>query len=217
METENPDYYPTYSTPERVADGAMHIIGVIGSLYASILLLGYVHNFGGFEQRLAAWVYGFCMVFAFCASAAYHFTPHEGVRPMLRKLDHAGIFLKIAGTYTPLVVIIGSGFSYFVLGMVWAIALFGVGWKVFYWSTPDWRSTLLFVGLGWASLALAWPLIQNIPLEATILVFSGGLIYTLGVIFYRWDELRFSVAIWHAFVLVASSCFFAAIYIIEMA
>lgn len=194
----------------------MHFIGVIGSLCASIVLLIYVHRFGQTEQQLAAWVYGLCMLFAFSASAAYHFTPYEDLRPLLRKFDHAGIFFKIAGTYTPLVVIIGSGFSYFILGMVWAVALFGAGWKVFYWSAPDWRSTLLYIALGWASLALAWPLIQNIPVAASLLVISGGLIYTLGVIFYRWDDLRFSIAIWHGFVLVASACFFAAIYISEM-
>lgn len=216
METKHPDYYPTYSKPERLADGIMHVLGVVGSITASVILIVFVQSFGTVDQQFAAWVYGLCMVFAFCASAAYHFTPIEGLRPTLRRLDHAGIFLKIAGTYTPLVVIIGSGFSYFILGMVWAVALFGVIWKVIYWSAPDWRSTLLYVGLGWASLALAWPLIQNIPVQASILTFFGGLIYTLGVIFYRWNSLRFSVAIWHGFVLVASACFFAAIYISEM-
>ncbi|GLQ33804.1 DNA-binding protein [Amylibacter marinus] len=212
MSPNHPDYYPPYTPPERVADGTMHLVGVVGSILGTMMLISIVLSTGSIDKIMAAWIYALCMIFAFCASAAYHFTPVEHFRPLFRRMDHAGIFLKIAGTYTPLVVIIGTGFSYFILGVVWATALFGVVWKLFYWSTPNWRSTLLYLALGWLSLALVWPLFQTMPPYCVALVILGGLTYTIGVIFYRWDTLRYSVAIWHGFVLAASSCFYFAIY-----
>jgi hemolysin III len=157
------------------------------------------------------------MIMAFTASAAYHFTPIERFRPFLRRCDHACIFLKIAGTYTPLVVLIGSGFSYGVLAVVWAIALGGMIWKLFFWSTPNWRSTMLYLILGWMAVALAYPLFKTMPLSSVLLIIAGGVTYTIGVIFYRWDDLKYSVAIWHAFVLAASACIYTAIYIGETA
>ena len=112
---------------------------------------------------MALWLYGAIMILAFTASACYHMTPFEEWRPSLRRLDHASIFLKIAGTYTPLVVLIGTGFSYVILAIVWATALFGVARKLFFWSRPGMKSTLLYLGMGWMRVTLAWPMIQACP------------------------------------------------------
>jgi len=157
------------------------------------------------------------MLAAFSASAIYHMTPWKHMRPIFRRFDHAAIFLKIAGTYTPLVVLIGSNFSFLVLGAVWATALFGVIRRLFYWSEPGMGSTLLYMGLGWASMALVWPMIQTIPAISFWLVLTGGITYTIGIIFYKWESLKYSNAIWHGFVLAASGCFFIAIFLGELA
>ncbi|PIB25039.1 hemolysin III [Amylibacter kogurei] len=217
MEQRHPNYYPPYSRPERVADGMMHALGIIGSLVGGVALLILVTRIGERGDIAAATVYAIAMVFAFSASALYHFTPIERLRPTFRKFDHAAIFLKIAGTYTPLVVLIGGGFSYSVLCLVWLIALGGMIWKVFFWQTPNWKSTLLYLALGWLSLALAWPIIQTMPIASSALIAAGGLTYTAGVVFYRWDSLRYSVAIWHGFVLAASACLFSAIILGQLA
>lgn len=212
MAQHNSDVYPDYSAPERWADGTVHILGIVGSIIATIILVQIAQ-----DHAVALWLYGAIMILAFTASACYHMTPFEEWRPSLRRLDHASIFLKIAGTYTPLVVLIGTGFSYVVLAVVWAIALFGVARKLFFWSRPGMKSTLLYLGMGWMSVTLAWPMIQALPSSAAWLVAAGGLTYTVGVIFYKWESLRFSNAIWHGFVLNASACFFAAIVIGELA
>lgn len=216
--TQDPsDIYPNYSRGERIADGIMHMIGIGGALGATVALIQLVANTGTMTDLLAVWVYGSVMFVAFCASAAYHMTPWENLRPLFRRVDHAAIFLKIAGTYTPLVVLIGSHFSFFILGMVWSVALYGIFRKVFHWTKPGNGSITLYLGLGWASLALAWPMTQTIPALSFWLVILGGLTYTAGVIFYKWESLKFSNAIWHAFVLAASTSIYIAIFVGELA
>lgn len=205
------DTYPAYSVPERWADGMVHLVSVIGSFIAIAVLVFTTHSTGA--EYASLWVYGLIIVASFAASAAYHMTPWEDLRPALRRVDHAAIFLKIAGTYAPLVVFVGTGFSYVVLLIVWAIAIFGATKKLFFWSRPGVRSVWLYLGMGWLSVTLIWPMIQHLPPVSTWLVAIGGLTYSAGVIFYRWESLKFSNAIWHGFVLVASACFFVAIYI----
>jgi hemolysin III len=212
-----PYVYPAYSTAERLADGLIHMAGIGGSVGATAALIALTTGPGSTSDLIAVWLYAAVMIFAFVASAAYHMTTWEHMRPTFRRYDHAAIFLKIAGTYTPLVVLIGSNFSYLVLGLVWAVALYGASRRLFYWSEPGMGSTYLYLGLGWASLALAWPMIQTIPTQSVQLVALGGVLYTIGVIFYKWESLRFSNAIWHGFVLAASSCLFGAIFLGELA
>ncbi|MCF6444047.1 hemolysin III family protein [Nereida sp. MMG025] len=201
--------YPAYSFPEKLADGTVHIVGIIAGIVGTIALLWITKTPLGIG---AAWVYGLCATLALGASAAYHMTPVETWRATLRRLDHALIFLKIAGTYTPLVVLINTPFAYAILALVWGIAGYGVVRKLFFWRTPKASSVWLYLGMGWLSLALAKPLIDTVPITTVIWVAAGGLLYSLGVIFYKWESLRFSNAIWHAFVLVASGCFFFGIY-----
>jgi len=217
MYTSLSSEYPDYSTAERTADGAMHIIGVIGSILAVNMLINLVSQNNSTTDLVAVWIYSIVMVIAFVASALYHMTPVEAYRPLFRRFDHAAIFLKIAGTYTPIVMLIGSHFSYTVLFAVWIVALYGVIRRLFYWSTPNTASTLLYMGLGWASLALTWPMTQTIPLTSFWLIILGGLTYSIGVIFYKWDSLRFSNAIWHGFVVLATAMIFKAIYLGQIA
>lgn len=146
----------------------------------------------------------------FAVSGAYHMTPWEHLRARLRRADHATIFLKIAGTYTPFVVSIGTGFSYVILCVVWVLALFGAGTKVFRWSTPGRWNAALYLGLGWISVALMWSIFATSPAAGWLAV-VGGLLYSSGILFFKWESLRFSNAIWHAFVVAASACFFGAV------
>ncbi|MGY9049963.1 MAG: PAQR family membrane homeostasis protein TrhA [Rhodobacterales bacterium] len=151
--------YPSYSRSERIADGAMHLVGVLSACLGALLLVIWSLGEANGSQRMALAVYGAALVLTFAASACYHMTPWESLRPALRRIDHAAIYLKIAGTYTPLVVIIGSFGSYLVLGAVWALAAFGVVKKVFFWRTPGRYDTLLYLFMGWLSLLLIWSLV----------------------------------------------------------
>jgi len=206
------DAYPAYTRPERIADGTVHALGVIASVAGAVMLIAFA-VMGTDSAAIVAGVsvYAVALVATFSASAFYHFTPWESIRPTLRRFDHAAIYVKIAGTYTPLVVIIGSAFAYGVLGVVWALAVIGVCAKLFFWRTPGRLGPWLYLGMGWLSLTIFWPLFGLIPVGASVLITAGGLLYSLGVPFYATEKLRFSMAIWHGFVLAASACFFAAI------
>ena len=140
-------------------------------------------------------------------------TPWEALRPVLRRIDHAAIYLKIAGTYTPIVILIGSLTSFTVLAVVWLLAAFDMVQKIFFWHTPGRFGPALYLIMGWLSLTLIWSVWPILPLEALALMAGGGLLYTVGVVFCNWETLRFSLAIWHGFVLTASACFYGAIAI----
>lgn len=205
------DPYPSYARAERIADAVVHVLGVgfalIGTTFLIIAAIGQTDS----VTTSALAVYGLAMSASFVASACYHFTPWEALRPWLRRIDHAAIYLKIAGTYTPLVVLIGSAFAYGVLGLVWGLAVLGAAVKLFFWARPTRWGAVLYVGMGWLSMMLVSSLVPVVPMGALALMVAGGLIYTLGAVLFSLDGLRFQNAIWHGFVLAASVCFFAAI------
>jgi len=200
--------YPDYSRSERVADGSMHAIGVIGSVFGATVLLMWSAPVASPWEIAAITIYAITLIATFSASAFYHMTPWESIRPVLRRIDHAAIYLKIAGTYTPLVVMIGSGLAYVVLGIVWALAIIGMTLKLVFWSTPGRFGPALYLIMGWMSVVLVWSSWSELPFG---FIAAGGLLYTVGVVFHASKTMKFANAIWHGFVIAASACFFAAI------
>lgn len=202
--------YP-YSLRETLADASVHAIGVISAMAAGIVLVVYVAQTQDQTQIAATGIYTGLLFLSLVISALYHLLPWDRSRPVFRRFDHAAIYLKIAGTYTPLVVLIGSVFAYVVLAGVWIVALIGVVGKLSFW-TPDGRGSLpVYLGMGWASVLLIWPMIQTLPPATVGLIIGGGVLYTLGTLVYRYPEMRYQNAVWHSFVLAASTCFFAAV------
>lgn len=189
----------------------MHVAGLVLAIPASALLL--VEAAGSERLTTAAALYAGCMIFAFAASAIYHLSPIDRTRPLLNRIDHAAIYFKIAGTYTPFVALIGSGFAYAVLGVVWALALVGAVAKLWFWGTDGRGSLALYLVMGWLAVLLFWPMWQVLPPAALFLVSTGGIIYSVGAWVFAKPAFRFQNAIWHSFVLSASTCFFAAVAI----
>jgi len=206
-----PSAYPAYARSERIADGVVHALGVSFALAGASLLTVFAFRHAESGRALAVAVYGLALMATFIASACYHMTPWERVRPTLRRIDHAAIFLKIAGTCTPLAALVGGAFAWAVLAVIWVVAILGAVSRVFFWREPGWGGLALYLGLGWLGVLLLYPLAATLPAPALLLTVIGGLLYTLGVVFFAWESLKFSNAIWHAFVLAASGCFFAAI------
>ena len=203
--------YPVYARSERLADAAMHGLGIVAALGGTIWLIVWTFGRVSGGQTAALTLYGLTLIAAFSASTIYHFTPWERLRPAFRRADHAAIYLKIAGTYTPLVVLVGGVGAYLVLAAVWALAAFGMVQKIWFWSKPGRNGIALYLVMGWLSVLLAGALFAALPGSALALIAAGGLLYTFGVVFHVWEGLKFSNAIWHGFVLVASVCFFTAI------
>ena len=202
--------YP-HPTPDTLADGTIHVLGLGFAIPATILLTTDVAGQGGALTPIL--IYAACFVLSLLASAIYHLVPFDRPRALLGRIDHAAIYFKIAGTYTPLVVLIGTGFAYGILAVVWALAIIGAIAKLSFWSTESRASLYLYLGMGWLSVLLVWPMWQSLPPMALTLIGAGGLIYSLGTVFFAHPGMRFQNAIWHSFVLTASICFFAAISI----
>lgn len=203
--------YPNYAREERIADAAMHLLGVIGAMSGAVVLIVWAAEHTTAGHLAAISIYASTLIATFAFSAMYHFTPWEAARPVLRRFDHAAIYLKIAGTYTPLVMMIGTVFAFVILGIVWALAIAGMVLKLFFWRAPGRFDPLLYLVMGWLSLFLVWSLVPILPTAALILIAVGGLLYSLGVIPYSNERLKYAMAIWHGFVVSASACFFAAI------
>ncbi|MGJ8623209.1 MAG: PAQR family membrane homeostasis protein TrhA [Yoonia sp.] len=213
MKSMPPSDYPAYARSERIADATMHAVGVLGAVSGAVVLIVWHAGTASGAYLAGLAIYGATLIATFAASAFYHFTPWEQIRPLLRRFDHAAIYLKIAGTYTPLVVLIGSGFAYAVLAVVWTLALVGMVLKLFFWRTPGRFGPVLYLVMGWLSLALIWSLWPLVPVSAMVLMGIGGLLYTAGVPFYASETMKYALAIWHGCVVIASACFFAAITI----
>ncbi|MGQ3487074.1 PAQR family membrane homeostasis protein TrhA [Roseovarius pacificus] len=203
--------YPDYTRAERIADGVVHVAGIVAALIGiAVLFALWAFQMDG--PTLAATVlYCTALVMMLTASATYHMAAHTSARPILRRLDHAAIFVKIAGTFTPLGVVLGTAFGYVVLIVVWACALIGAGMKLM--AAPGKMTTgwVPYMALGWAGLALFIPLVPVLPVLSLTMIVAGGLLYTGGVAFYCREDLRFSNAIWHIFIVIASACFFVGI------
>lgn len=207
--------YPDYATSELVTDGVVHLAGIAAALVAiSAFLSGHFSALDGwtFASLVIYWIGLLAMLsISFC----YHMTPWERFRPHLRRYDHATIYLKIAGTYTPFVAVIGGAWGYGLLAIVWALALFGAGRKLFHWESPGRMGVFLYLGLGWISVLLIWSIFLTSQPAAWCVVI-GGLLYTAGTIFFHWESLKFANAIWHGFVVVASGFLFAGVWLISM-
>ncbi len=200
--------YPTLTRAERVADGAVHVLGVGAAVAGVAALFWFWSHRMGWTTFTATAVYAAVLILMLSASAAYHMAAYTSARPMLRRLDHAAIYLKIAGTFTPLAVLLGTSFGYVTLGIVWLLALFGAAGKL---RADRGRMTtgwLPQVALGWIGLALIVPLWDRLPASSIGMIITGGAVYTLAVVFYCWENLRYAIAIWHAFVLIATACLF---------
>ena len=157
-------------------------------------------------------VYGTGLVAMLGCSASYHMLALPAWKEVFRRCDHAAIFLKIAGTYTPFAVVnLGGIAGYALLSLVWAVALLGATAKLLLAHTWDRLAIALYLALGWSVLAVFPPLIASVPPAALVLLGIGGVLYSVGVIFHVWTSLPYQNAVWHLFVLAGSACHFGAV------
>lgn len=146
------------------------------------------------------------------SSALYHLTRQPERKELLRRIDHAVIFVMIAGTYSPFVLVkVGGAWGFGLFAFVWAVALFGVLLKLRYPRKWEPAALAAYLGLGWVCVVAIGPLVDALSVPVLVLLGAGGLIYSLGVLFYVQKRLRYRIAIWHAMVLAAAGCHYAAV------
>ena len=204
--------FPEYTRGERIADACVHVAGVSASIIAASVLLVVAFNYLAPEAAASASIYSAGLVAVFCCSAAYHLTRASRLKEVLRRFDHAAIYVKIAATYTPFAVVKMGGLAGFgLLTGVWIAALVGVLAKLIVPGQFVRTAYVLYLAQGWAGLIVMKPLLLTLSTTALVLLLVGGVLYTVGVVFHLWQRLRYHNAIWHGFVLAASGCHFAAI------
>lgn len=197
---------------ERIADNIIHVTGLAVGLTAVVAMM--VAAFGCLSAASTASlaIYGAALFTMLGCSAAYHMIPVVAWKGFLQRLDHAAIFLKIAGTYTPFGAIkIGGTTGLVLLGTVWSVALLCSGAKILLASTWDRLSLPLYLALGWCGVVMLPDLAASVTRLTLILLAMGGVLYTVGVIFHLWRSLPYHNAIWHAFVLAGTACHFGAV------
>ena len=201
-----------YSRPlERSADRWVHIVGLTGGALGGATLLGLSLGVGKLGQAAAVGVYAACLVLMFLASAAYNLASPRR-RPLLRRLDHAAIFLMIAGSYTPFTTQRLTGaWAWGMTTAVWALAVGAAAGKLFAPGLDRKFWVAVYLALGWIAVIAIKPLLAGVSALALILLLVGGLVYSLGVVVYLKADLPFRRPIWHGFVTAAAATHFAAI------
>jgi hemolysin III len=205
----------TQSTGEEAANGISHGIGLVGAMIGTPILLQAAFHYRNISFIVGTIIFSTTMLLVYLASTLYHCWPRTHTKSLLQLIDHSAIFLLIAGTYTPFALgpLRGSG-GLLMLGIVWAIALFGIIMKATRGVLRHRRLAMgLYLGTGWLGVTFIHPLALAIPLSALLCLIVGGIAYTAGTLFFANERLRYGHFIWHLFVLAGTSCHFAAVFI----
>lgn len=199
------------SSSEELANSLSHGMGaVLAAIFSPQLIANAVH--AGAVRGMAAGVYCASMILLFSVSAAYHWLPRGDAKDLLRRLDHAAIFLFIAGSYTPFVIGGLAEDGYWFLAVVWLIATVGTVAKCANRLKHPLASTAIYVGLGWLCVFILQPLMTALPPQGVELLVAGGVLYTVGAVVFQFDDrIPYGHFAWHVLVLAASGCHFMAV------
>ena len=199
-----------YSRAERLSDAAVHIVGLVGAALAVPTLIIVAAEVRGDVSAIAGVsIYGACLTAMILFSALYNMMPDAPCSGILRRLDHSAIYFKIAGTYTPFTLLTGAGG--YLLAAVWAAAVAGTGLRVLMPDRTRWICIGLYLGMGWAGAIAGQAVFEALSPRTFALIVLGGVLYTVGVVFYLAERLPFHTTIWHVFVLVASIVLYSAV------
>ncbi|MFL9803642.1 hemolysin III family protein [Vibrio cyclitrophicus] len=204
-----------YSDIEERANAITHGLGVVLSVVGLALLLIRAFDYQADMLTVASMaVYGSSIILLFLASTLYHSITTEKTKRLLKTLDHCAIYLLIAGSYTPfLLVSLRTPLAMGLMAVIWGIALVGIIMKIAFVYRFKRLSLVTYLAMGWLSLIVVYQLAMNIEMGGLVLLALGGVIYSLGVIFYVAKRIPYNHAIWHLFVLAGCACHFFAIYL----
>jgi hemolysin III len=204
----------TYSRREEVANAVTHGIGAVLSAAALVLLIVFSSMKGTAWHVVSFTIYGITMLMLYTNSTLVHALKEGKAKDLFEFFDHSSIYLFIAGTYTPfLFVAVRGTLGWTLFGIIWGIALAGVIFKAFFTKKFLFMSTIFYIAMGWLIVTAWQPLVVAIPTGGIVLLVAGGLMYTLGTLFYVWRGFPFHHAIWHLFVLAGSILHFFAVIV----
>jgi len=203
-----PRHYPTPAA--KCADLVVHVMGLTLALVGGIVLLTLAVMKGSISQVVGVSIYGAGVIAMLAFSTAYNFAKPQ-YRPVLRRLDHAGIFLMIAGSYTPFTLNLAGGWGVGMTAAVWTIATLGALGKLALTGIDRKFWVAVYLALGWLVVIALKPMIESLAWYALALLVTGGVLYSTGVIFYVNKKLKFCRAIWHGHVVAAAAAHWTAV------
>lgn len=203
-----------YNIKEEVLNSLSHALGVVLGILGLVFLLLKMFDYQADTLTITSMsIYGASVILLFLASTLYHAIPHQRSKRALKTFDHCAIYLLIAGTYTPfLLVTLRTPLAIGLMYLIWGIAVAGIIFKIAFVYRFKRASLISYLMMGWLSLIVIYQLATSLDIGGLTLLAAGGIIYSLGVIFYVCNRIPFNHAIWHCFVLAGCACHFFAIY-----
>lgn len=197
---------------EEIASALTHGLGAAAALAGGAVLITLAALYGDGWQLSAAIVFGITLLLLYVASTLYHAIQHPVTKGRLKIFDHCAIYLLIAGTYTPFTLIgLRDTVGWWLFGTIWALAFFGVIFKLFYTGRFQLISTIVYIAMGWLIVVAAKPAMKALDPWTFGWLLGGGVAYTLGTFFYHRPKMPYSHAVWHMFVIAGSVCHYIAV------
>jgi hemolysin III len=214
----SPAALPSYTIGEEIANSILHGIGTLGAIAGLVLLILKTTGILGGQRSgnidiIAVTLFGATMIGMFLVSTLYHAIQHQGAKRILRKFDHSVIFIFIAGTYSPFCLIgLKGAWGWSIFAAEWSLALLGIILNILDIKALKKIEVAAYILMGWAIVVGCVPLIRSIPIQSIILLVAGGVTYTLGTFWYRKKNVRLTHVIWHAFVLIGTTCHWLSVW-----
>ena len=201
-----------YTKGEEIANAITHGIGAGLAIAALVLLIVFSAKTGSPYKIVSFTIFGVTLVILYLGSTLYHSIPNRKAKRVFRIIDHASIYLLIAGTYTPFTLtVLRPTIGWWLFGIMWGVTVIGIFLKIMWLDRFDKLSTLLYLIMGWAIVFAIKDLIATVPVMGIVFLVLGGLFYSLGCIFYSVDKWPYNHAVWHLFVIAGSVFHFFAV------
>ena len=205
----------TYTMGEDIVNSITHAVGLGLSLAGAAILISLSLLHGDAWFTVSFGIYGSSLIILYMASTLYHAFRDPAIKKVFKIVDHASIYLLIAGSYTPFLLIdLRNVWGWSLLCVIWGLALLGILYKIFFIQRLRKLSVFMYVFMGWLCVIVIREILDSVPATSIILMIIGGVVYTSGVIFYAWRRLPYNHAIWHLFVMGGSICHYFSILLL---
>jgi hemolysin III len=202
----------SFSLKQELVNSIIHAFGILFGIISIPILTALAANNANLAGIVGASIYGFSFLMVFTFSTLYHGFQHPQVKRILEIFDHISIYFLIAGTYTPfLLIYLNNNFGITLLTVLWSLTVLGIVFKIFYTGRFQIISVIIYLAMGWMMIVGGRRFFNVLPTDVLTFIMIGGGLYSIGVIFYVWNRIRWHHAIWHFFVLAAAVCHYVAV------
>ena len=198
-----------YTIGEEISHSVTHAVGTALSIAGLVISVVMAARTGDALKVLSFVIFGVSMILLYTSSTLYHAFTHKKTKNVFRYMDHIAIFILIAGTYTPIALILLKGaWGWTLFGLAWGFAIAGIVYQAVFLNRFKWISISIYLGMGWLAVVAIQPLMAVMPFGLFLWILAGGLFYTLGSAFYLIDNIKFFHFVWHLFVIAGTLCHF---------